>query len=202
MMTRSSFTNVCQILLILSLCFSTSYAAGAAASPPAPSSSSSNSTLTVEDECKSEFARVGLCLDFATGEVKTPPKECCATIDDIRQENEVCLCYVIQQVHQGASSLKALGVQESKLLELPKACKLDVKLEDCPKLLHLNSTSPDNALFTNSSTAGMAITAPTHSSEQATVPEKKSASSATGSKLTAGAISITILIDFIMFFSA
>ncbi|KAI3929597.1 hypothetical protein MKX01_025765, partial [Papaver californicum] len=136
-----SVTNACQILLILSLSFSTSYAAA----PPMPSSS--NSTLSIEEECKSEYSKIGLCLDFATGKAKTPPKDCCATIDDIRQENEVCLCYVIQQVHQGGSSLKELGVQESKLLELPKACKLDVQLEDCPKLLHLNSTSPDNAIF-------------------------------------------------------
>ncbi|KAI3922734.1 hypothetical protein MKW98_006865 [Papaver atlanticum] len=191
-----SITNACQIFLILSLCFSTSYAAA----PPMPSSS--NSTL-IEEECKSEFAKVGLCLDFATGKAKTPPKDCCATIDDIRQENEVCLCYVIQQVHQGGSSLKELGVQESKLLELPKACKLDVKLEDCPKLLHLNSTSPDNAIFTNSSTASSAAE-PTHSSQQATVPEKKNTSSSArfvrGSTLR-GAIFITILINF-MFFSA
>ncbi|KAI3983475.1 hypothetical protein MKX01_038895 [Papaver californicum] len=145
-----SVTNACQIFLILSLRFSSSYAAA----PPMPSSF--NSTLSIEEECKSEFSKVGLCLDYATGKAKTPPKDCCATIDDIRQENEVCLCYVIQQVHQGGSSLKELGVQESKLLELPKACKLDVKLGDCPKLLHLNSTSPDNAIFTNSSTASSA----------------------------------------------
>ncbi|KAI8023003.1 Non-specific lipid transfer protein GPI-anchored 1 [Camellia lanceoleosa] len=45
-----------------------------------------------------------------------------------------------------------MGIQESRLLHLPSACKLtNASVSDCPKLLNIPSTSPDYAIFTNSS---------------------------------------------------
>ncbi|KAF5194484.1 Non-specific lipid transfer protein gpi-anchored 1 like, partial [Thalictrum thalictroides] len=88
---------------------------------------------TVEAQCSNEFSKVGVCLSFATGKADSPTKDCCTKIEEIKDKNPVCLCFVIQQAHDGASSLKSMGLQEAKLLELPSACKLaNASISECP----------------------------------------------------------------------
>ncbi|PIA33783.1 hypothetical protein AQUCO_04000085v1 [Aquilegia coerulea] len=112
---------------------------------------------TVEAQCSSEFSKVGVCLSFATGKADSPSKECCSTVQDIKDRNPVCLCFVIQQAHDGSSSLKSMGLQEAKLLQLPSACKLtNASISECPKLLNLSPSSPDNAIFKDPSPSTMA----------------------------------------------
>ncbi|KAL5724833.1 hypothetical protein ACHQM5_008044 [Ranunculus cassubicifolius] len=115
----------------------------------------------IADQCSSEFSKVGVCLAFASGKADTPTKECCSTISEIREKHAVCLCFVIQQAHNGGAQLKSLGIQEAKLLQLPTACKLaNASIANCPGLLNLAPGSPDYAIF-NSTTTAPATTTPT-----------------------------------------
>ncbi|KAF8390652.1 hypothetical protein HHK36_025179 [Tetracentron sinense] len=130
-------------LLISSLSDSIFPAAAAAAAAP-----------TVEQQCSNEFTKVGTCLDYATGKAGSPTSECCTAVTEIRNHDPVCLCYLIQQTHNGDSTLKGLGLQEARLLKLSSSCKLaNASISECPKLLNLSPSSPDYAIFTNSSSA-------------------------------------------------
>ncbi|XP_018836768.1 non-specific lipid transfer protein GPI-anchored 1 [Juglans regia] len=113
-------------------------------------------------ECSQDFEKVVQCLNYVTGKAKTPTEECCSSVKEIRDSNPVCLCYFIQQTHNGSEQIKNLGVQETKLLQLPTACNLkNASISNCPKLLGLSPTSPDAAIFSsNASTATPTSTTP------------------------------------------
>ncbi|KAK9108499.1 hypothetical protein Syun_024510 [Stephania yunnanensis] len=88
---------------------------------------------TVAEQCNNEFTKLGVCLDYATGKSDSPSPLCCSTVKQIREANEVCLCYVIQMTHKGEASLKQMGLQEEKLFQLSSACKLtNTSIADCP----------------------------------------------------------------------
>ncbi|XP_042501137.1 non-specific lipid transfer protein GPI-anchored 1-like [Macadamia integrifolia] len=111
-------------------------------------------SASVEQQCNAEVTKVSPCLDYATGKAASPTDQCCSAVSEIRTNNPVCLCYVIQQTHDGQAQIKQLGLQEAKLLQIPTACKLaNTSFSDCPKLLSLSPNSPDAAIFTNSSSA-------------------------------------------------
>ncbi|KAF5952813.1 hypothetical protein HYC85_010757 [Camellia sinensis] len=110
--------------------------------------------VTTEKKCGDDFTKVTTCMAFATGKSDTPTKECCTSVTEIKQSDPECLCYFIQQTHSGSQQqVKSMGIQESRLLLLPSACKLtNASVSDCPtELLKIPSTSPDYAIFTNSS---------------------------------------------------
>ncbi|CAI9093163.1 OLC1v1028592C1 [Oldenlandia corymbosa var. corymbosa] len=89
---------------------------------------------TVQDDCAKEFPKVTTCLTFATGKADTPTKECCGSVSDLKQRKPVCLCYIIQQIHDGTNpQIKSMGIQEGRLLQLPSACKLtNASSAECP----------------------------------------------------------------------
>ncbi|KAJ7010062.1 hypothetical protein NC653_000707 [Populus alba x Populus x berolinensis] len=124
-------------------------------------------------ECSSAFQKVMGCLSYATGKANTPTKDCCSAVQGVKDSEPKCLCYVMQQAHNGSAQFKSLGVQEAKLLQLPTACQLqnaslsfcpktaidvnrslmlDLWLEKHPELLGLSPGSADAAIFTNAST--------------------------------------------------
>ncbi|XP_061968525.1 non-specific lipid transfer protein GPI-anchored 1-like [Populus nigra] len=107
----------------------------------------------LSEECSSDFQKVMGCLSYATGKANTPPKDCCSAVQGIKDSEPKCLCYIMQQAHNGSAQFKSLGVQEAKLLQLPTACQLqNASLSFCPKLLGLSPGSADAAIFTNAST--------------------------------------------------
>ncbi|KAJ4972530.1 hypothetical protein NE237_005704 [Protea cynaroides] len=115
-------------------------------------------SASVEQDCENEFTKLSPCLTYATGKAVSPSVECCNAVSDIKNKNPVCLCYIIQQTHEGQASLKQMGVQEAKLIQLSTTCKLtNAKISDCPKLLKLSPGSADVAIFTNSSAAATSI---------------------------------------------
>jgi hypothetical protein len=118
----------------------------AAAAPAAPGGA-------LADECNQDFQKVTLCLDFATGKATIPSKKCCDAVEDIKERDPKCLCFVIQQAKTGGQALKDLGVQEDKLIQLPTSCQLhNASITNCPKLLGISPSSPDAAVFTNNAT--------------------------------------------------
>ncbi|KAF6148486.1 hypothetical protein GIB67_038841 [Kingdonia uniflora] len=122
----------------------------------------SAATPTVEEQCNSEFTKMGTCLNFATAKADAPTPQCCSSVKDIKDRNPACLCYIIEQTHKGGASLKDLGLQEAKLLALPTACKLTgATISECPKLLKISPSSPDYAIFVNSSSTPAATSSPT-----------------------------------------
>ncbi|KAK4413198.1 Non-specific lipid transfer protein GPI-anchored 1 [Sesamum alatum] len=110
---------------------------------------------SIASKCSAEFTKVTQCLPFVTAKAAAPSKECCDSVTDLKESNPACICYIIQQIHNGSNAaVKSMGVQESRLLQLPSACKLaNASVSECPKLLHLPPNSPDAAIFTNTSTA-------------------------------------------------
>ncbi|CAK9144313.1 unnamed protein product [Ilex paraguariensis] len=103
------------------------------------------------DQCTDNFQKVTACLTYATAKADTPTKDCYSAVTDIKDSKPVCLCYIIQEMHNDTNSqLKSLGVQEDRLLKLPSVCKLaNVSISDCPKLLNIPSSSPEYSVFTN-----------------------------------------------------
>ncbi|KAL0004590.1 hypothetical protein SO802_012151 [Lithocarpus litseifolius] len=106
------------------------------------------------DKCSQKVTNVTPCLNFAEGKAETPTKECCTSVKGLKDSDPECLCFIIQQTHNGSEAIKSLGIQEAKLLQLPTACSLkNASVSDCPKLLGLAPGSPDAAIFANASTA-------------------------------------------------
>ncbi|CAN0896126.1 Non-specific lipid transfer protein GPI-anchored 1 [Linum grandiflorum] len=105
-------------------------------------------------ECAKDFQSVMTCLAYAQGKQTTPSKECCDSVTSINTNEPKCLCYIMQQTHNGSAQFKSMGIQESKLLQLPTSCRLhNATVSFCPRLLGLPANSPDAAIFTNASSA-------------------------------------------------
>lgn len=84
-------------------------------------------------KCGAVVQQVIPCLEFATGKVETPKKECCDSATKIKDAAPECLCYIIQQTHKGSPESKSMGIQESRLLQLPTACNLkNTSVTNCP----------------------------------------------------------------------
>nr|XP_016454462.1 PREDICTED: non-specific lipid transfer protein GPI-anchored 1-like [Nicotiana tabacum] len=134
---------------------------------------------SLSQKCGAEFQKVAACLTYATGKAPAPSKECCDAAEDIKDEDPVCLCYIIEQIHKGSSpELKSMGIQEDKLLQLPSACKLsNASISNCPKLLNIPSNSPDYAIFTNTSTASKTPVATPAGASSSSSPDTKKDSS-------------------------
>ncbi|KAK4402636.1 Non-specific lipid transfer protein GPI-anchored 1 [Sesamum angolense] len=117
---------------------------------------------SIAGKCSSEFTKVTQCLPFVTSKAAVPSKECCDSVTDLKDTNPACICYIIQQIHNGSNAaVKSMGVQESRLLQLQSACKLaNASVSECPKLLHLPPNSPDAAIFTNTNTSTATTTTP------------------------------------------
>ncbi|KAJ0971225.1 hypothetical protein J5N97_019184 [Dioscorea zingiberensis] len=106
------------------------------------------------NKCSNDLTKMTNCLDFATAKKDAPTGECCSSVKDIRSKEPVCLCYIIQLTHSGSAAITNLGLQYSRLMLLPDACKLvNTSVTDCPKLLKLPPNSPDAAIFTNNATS-------------------------------------------------
>ncbi|CAJ1851467.1 unnamed protein product [Sphenostylis stenocarpa] len=124
------------------------------------------------NKCGQVMQKVLPCLGFVSGKEAKPKEECCDATESIKETNPECLCYVIQQTHKGSPEIKSLGIQESKLLQLPSVCQVkNASISDCPKLLGLSPSSPDAAIFTNSSKV-----TPVTPSAQSTTPQSQNAS--------------------------
>ncbi|KAI5595677.1 hypothetical protein BDE02_03G156100 [Populus trichocarpa] len=107
----------------------------------------------VTEECSSDFQKLMGCLSYASGKANTPTKDCCLSVQNIKESDPKCLCFIMQQTSNGSAPIKNLGIQEAKLLQLPTACQLqNASLSFCPKLLGISPSSPDAAIFTNAST--------------------------------------------------
>lgn len=87
----------------------------------------------IEEKCGSDFQKVAVCLNYATGKAATPTKDCCDSVKGIKDKDPECLCYIMEQTHKGNEQIKNMGIQEAKLLQLPSACSLtNASLSDCP----------------------------------------------------------------------
>ena len=92
-----------------------------------------NGADDLAQKCGQVVQKVIPCLNFATGKANIPSKECCDAATQIKESDPECLCYIIQQTHDGNPQSKSLGIQEAKLLELPSACNVkNANISECP----------------------------------------------------------------------
>ncbi|XP_061336929.1 non-specific lipid transfer protein GPI-anchored 1-like [Gastrolobium bilobum] len=111
-----------------------------------------NGTGDLAAKCNQLVQNVIPCLNFATGNAAVPTKDCCDASSKIKDRDPECLCYLIQQTHKGSPEVKSMGIQETRLLQLPTACNMkNASTTHCPKLLGLSPNSPDAAIFMNAS---------------------------------------------------
>ncbi|KAL8258423.1 hypothetical protein R6Q59_030464 [Mikania micrantha] len=105
-------------------------------------------------QCASKLTAVMTCVDFATGKEVTPQQKCCDSVKEMKDDNPACLCFLIQQIHNGTNPmLKKMNIQEARLLQLSSACKIaNASISDCPKLLSYPHGSSDAAIFTSNAT--------------------------------------------------
>ncbi|KAL3501013.1 hypothetical protein ACH5RR_035462 [Cinchona calisaya] len=162
-------------------------------------------STTIANECANQFPKVSTCLTFVTGQADAPTTQCCTSVADLKNANPVCLCYIIQQIHNGSNSqIKNMGIQEARLLQLPSACHMaNASTAECPKLLNLPPNSPDAAIFSNSTASTTPSGSATPSSPETATPTaatKNSGSSGFkhGPQL-AGPVAIAVAIFFCSF---
>ncbi|XP_071688588.1 non-specific lipid transfer protein GPI-anchored 1-like [Rutidosis leptorrhynchoides] len=105
-------------------------------------------------QCASKLTAVMTCVAFATGKEAAPEQKCCDSVQEMKDSNPACLCFIIQQIHNGTNPmLQKMKIKETRLLQLPSACKIaNASVTECPKLLKLPSNSADAAIFTSNST--------------------------------------------------
>ncbi|XP_020113094.1 non-specific lipid transfer protein GPI-anchored 1-like [Ananas comosus] len=88
---------------------------------------------SIENRCGNEITKLTNCLDFATGKTSEPAGSCCGSVSDIRQRDAVCLCFIVQQTHDGSPGFKSLGLQFPRMLALPGDCKIaNSSITECP----------------------------------------------------------------------
>ncbi|KAL9246575.1 hypothetical protein vseg_020093 [Gypsophila vaccaria] len=124
-------------------------------------------------ECNTAFTAMAGCLGFTTGRAAAPTEECCNEVSSVKEKQPVCLCYFIGQAHNGTNkSIKELGIQEVKLIQLPCACHLaNSSVDQCPKLLGISPSSPAAAIFIHTNTSSSS------SSSSSTSPRREDNSS-------------------------
>ncbi|KAK4760493.1 hypothetical protein SAY87_005386 [Trapa incisa] len=126
-----------------------------------------DSTETLRKMCSGEIGKTTNCLNYAMGKEAKPTTNCCDSVKEIRAKDPVCLCFLIQLVHNGADpQINNMHLNETLLLQLPSACSIqNATISDCPRLLGIPETSPAAAIFTNANT-----TVPTSAPETVNSP--------------------------------
>ncbi|KAJ3681275.1 hypothetical protein LUZ60_015764 [Juncus effusus] len=127
---------------------------------------------SLQNKCANEIAKLTNCLDYSTGKTNVPSSQCCSSTTEIRKDDPVCLCYIIQQTHAGSENVKSLGIRFDRLISLPTDCKMaNASVSNCPKLLNLSPSSPDYSIFTTNTTKASSTAAvPTNDSLNLVMP--------------------------------
>ncbi|XP_022998682.1 non-specific lipid transfer protein GPI-anchored 1-like [Cucurbita maxima] len=150
----------------------------------------------LKEECSNDFQQVVSCFEFATGKAAAPSKECCDSIESIKERKPKCLCFFIQQTHNGNQQIKSMGILETKLLQLPSVCQLkNSSVSYCPKLLGLPANSPDAAIFSNITTPATPAATTTRTSPGGSSGTRMVANSPAG--LLAVAVAVIVFTAFL-----
>ncbi|CAO2828984.1 unnamed protein product [Amaranthus hypochondriacus] len=122
-------------------------------------------TASLPTQCSQSIQELYSCLNFATGSSPTPEKKCCDSVGTMKEKQPVCLCFFIEQAHNGSQQIKSLGIKEDNLLQLPNVCHLtNASVSNCPKLLGIPATSPAAAIFKDSNGTSSTTASPSTSS--------------------------------------
>nr|DAD34235.1 TPA_asm: hypothetical protein HUJ06_004875 [Nelumbo nucifera] len=122
MVMRSEFVLFC--LLLAPYLFASSIFSAADSASDALAQQCANELLT----------KLSPCLDYSTGKAELPTKECCTSVTSMRDQHPVCLCFLIQQTHNGRPEVKQLGLKEDRLLKISGTCKLtNASISECPR---------------------------------------------------------------------
>ncbi|KAM7257552.1 hypothetical protein ACFE04_013293 [Oxalis oulophora] len=158
----------------------------------------SNGADDLSSQCNDSVEKLMTCLTYASGKATAPTDQCCTSVKGIKDSKPKCLCFIMQQVNSGNKGLKGIGIEPSKMLNLPNACQLkNASVADCPKLLGISPSSPDAAIFTNSSSSTTASPT-TPKSTSSTPAASKNSSTKNGSHLFASVMAIIVTYTLIV----
>ncbi|KAF7147891.1 hypothetical protein RHSIM_Rhsim03G0004300 [Rhododendron simsii] len=100
----------------------------------------------VEDkrECQDQLVGLAPCLNYASGDIKTPSPTCCTELRQKYNSTERCLCLLVKDRNDPGLGFKING---TLALTLPYICHAHPNISHCPGLLHLAPGSPDAQIF-------------------------------------------------------
>ncbi|XP_024357515.1 uncharacterized protein [Physcomitrium patens] len=117
--------------------------------PTVPPTSAGPSGMNVD--CSNEFSELSSCFEYVASNVTKPTAACCSTLSEVHLNRPVCLCQILKEVNSGDPATAGLNV--TKGLELPAACKVDANVNSCPALLGEPISSPSPSAESPKSTA-------------------------------------------------
>ncbi|KAK9669610.1 hypothetical protein RND81_13G143200 [Saponaria officinalis] len=72
-----------------------------------------------QSSCTSVLISMSSCLNYITGNSKTPAASCCSALANVVQSQPQCLCSALSS---GAASSLGVAINQTRALELPKSC--------------------------------------------------------------------------------
>ncbi|KAI3794935.1 hypothetical protein L1987_37576 [Smallanthus sonchifolius] len=75
----------------------------------------------LSSDCTDVIVNLSPCLDYATGNSSIPSSGCCTQLASVVESQPRCLCEILKD---GGSSLGLDNLNQTRVLELPKACNV------------------------------------------------------------------------------
>ncbi|KAL6500028.1 hypothetical protein OROGR_027938 [Orobanche gracilis] len=99
-----------------------------------------------KERCANQLVGAATCLPYVSGEANVPPMDCCTGFNQIVEDSPDCVCLLVKDRDDPSLGLK---INATRALGLPTRCKapVDLKVGDCPALLHLPPNSSDAKVF-------------------------------------------------------
>lgn len=82
-------------------------------------------------DCTTALNALVPCLSYVTGNVASPPADCCSGLSTLNKDNPACLCNLIT-TQLNSSSSTTQGVNITKAYSLPKDCSITLDTTTCP----------------------------------------------------------------------
>lgn len=85
-------------------------------------------------DCSSDLAELLPCLDFLTNaSVISPAALCCGALTNVSTASPACLCQLVSP--SNANETAQLGVNDTRALQLPGLCSLNLNVGSCAAIL-------------------------------------------------------------------
>lgn len=194
-------TSKCPALLGSPVSAPVAPVAPVAASPmkaPLPAPTATPAAPAPLPDCSTEFSNLLPCFTYVrSNDSSAPPKTCCTVLSLVFVSKPVCLCELLQMAGSNSS-----GVNVTKSLALPGACKVPVDPSKCPGLLGQPVVSPSTSPTAGppappvGSPTSSAVPVTPGASPPITSPSKPGGSSASTSRATLLSVLLPTLVGF------
>lgn len=95
-------------------------------------------------QCQDQLLGLSSCLEYVTGDVKTPTPSCCTELSKDLINNTLCLCILVRDRNEPNLGFK---LNATLALRLPSFCHVKSKATDCPGNHNLTFSSTSTFTF-------------------------------------------------------